>query len=327
MTVIASSVVDLLRVAILLKVDIARVRRRSHLRFSNVVHVLLQGILDFVVLALALPVVLIRLHLHLGILVAGLLGLVVARREAALRASVIVPVGGTSALVPLQVVFTWLLRQVLALVLLEALILRLRATPHVAEGCRLIVVRAAVVVGVLLQIARSLLHLGRALTTATHRVPVLPVLLIAHSPVSCIRVREGHLLGHVGRTCVSWIVFIILAMRLVQVTLAVQVGVAVLHAGGRLLDLAGSQFLEIRNTRLEPLDALLLSSVCSGNLLLVDVVIVASVTCTMRWAAWSGLVLRLPASLAGLADTLRAVGGPTSAVVTKMRFHGRDLLD
>lgn len=76
--VVAASVVNLLRVAVLLKIDIARVGRRGHLRFAYIVHVLLQGILDFVVLALALPMVLARLHLHLGVLVASLLGLVVA---------------------------------------------------------------------------------------------------------------------------------------------------------------------------------------------------------------------------------------------------------
>ena len=233
----------------------------------------------------------------------------------------VVAVGGASALVPLQVVFARLLRQVLARVLREALILRLRATPHVAEGRRPRVV-SAVVVSVLLQIVRSLLHLGGALTTAAHGVPVL----VAHGTVSCVRVRERHLLGHVARPSVSWIVFLVVAMRLVQVALAVQVGVAVLHAGGRLLDLASCQLLEICNARLEPLDALLLSSVCSGNLLLVNIVIVASVTCAMRRTAGSGLGLRLPASLAGLADTLRAIRGPTSAIVTKMRFHGRDLL-
>lgn len=179
------------------------------------------------------------------------------------------------------------------------------------------------VVRMLLQIVRSLLHLRGALAAATHRVPML----VAHSSVASVGVRERHLLGHVGRACVSRIVFIVLPMRLVQITLAVQVGVAVLHAGGRLLDLACSQFLEIRDTGLEPLDTLLLSSVRSGSLLLVDVVIVASVTRAMRVAARSSLGLRLPASLAGLADTLRAIGGPTSAIVTKMRFHRRDLLD
>lgn len=125
--VIARPIIHFLRVpTVFLKTGIAGVGRRDDLRFSDVIHVLLQGILYFVVLTLALSVVLARLQLHLGVLVAGLLRLVVTLREAALRAAAVgVPVGGTAALVAtaVQVVFARLLRQVLALVLREGLVL------------------------------------------------------------------------------------------------------------------------------------------------------------------------------------------------------------
>lgn len=181
----------------------------------------------------------------------------------------------------------------------------------------------SVVVGMLLQIVRGLLHLRGTLTTATHHVP----LGVSHSSVSSIGVRERDLLGHAGRSAIPGIVLIVLTVLLIQVTLAVQVRVAVLHAGGCLLDFARCELLQICNARFEPFHALFLASVGSRDLLLVDVVIVASVARAMLWASGWSLILRLSASLARLAGPLGAVGGPTSATVTKMWFHSRNQLD
>ena len=56
----ASVVHFLLVVAVLLKIDVAGVGRRRHLRFTDIVHILLQGILYF---AFALPAIVARLNL------------------------------------------------------------------------------------------------------------------------------------------------------------------------------------------------------------------------------------------------------------------------
>ena len=84
-----------------------------------------------------------------------------------------------------------------------------------------------------LQLVRRLLHMRGALAAPAHPVP-LGLVCHARVPSSCVGVR--HLLGDVGCSAVSWIVFIILTMCVVQVSLAVQVGVAILHARGGLLD-------------------------------------------------------------------------------------------
>ena len=136
MTVIGAPIVDFLLVVVFVKIDVAGVGRRNNVGFANVIHVFLQRSLYFVVLALALPVLLARRH-HLGVLWIALLRLVMVLREAALRAAaVVVPVRWAPTLVTttVQAFFARLLRQVLPLVLREALVWLLRATSHVAEG-------------------------------------------------------------------------------------------------------------------------------------------------------------------------------------------------
>jgi hypothetical protein len=118
-------------------------------RLPYVIHVLLQRILNLVVLPLALPVILTRLHLHLGVLVRLLL-LVVALRVAGLlvRALVVSIRRAASLLVVtrnVQVLLARLLRQVLTLLLRVALVVRLRAAPHVAVGHRATVLLSWVV--------------------------------------------------------------------------------------------------------------------------------------------------------------------------------------
>ena len=105
------------------------------------------------------------------------------------------------------------------------------------------------------------------------------------------------LLRNVGSSMISRrIVLIRLAVLLVQIRLAVKIGVAVLHAGRRLLYLAGGELLQVCNTRFEPLYALLLATVSARYLLLMNVVIVAVVSC-VRLRAGRSVILRLPASL------------------------------
>ena len=88
-----------------------------------------------------------------------------------------------------------------------------------------------------------------------------------------------HLLRNVGSSMISRRIVLIILVLLVQIRLAVKVRVAVLHAGGGLLHLAGGQFLQVCNTRFEPLYALLLATVSARYLLLMNIVIVAVVSC------------------------------------------------
>ena len=118
------------------------------MRLPYVIHVLLQRILNLVVLPLALPVIVTRLHLHLGVLVRLLL-LVVALCVAGflVRTLVVSIRRATSLLVTrnVQVLLARLLRQVLTLLLRVALVVRLRAAPHVAVGHRATVLLSWVV--------------------------------------------------------------------------------------------------------------------------------------------------------------------------------------
>ena len=122
---------------------------------------------------------------------------------------------------------------------------------------------------------RCLLHLRRALTASSH----LAIWSVAHRAVARIRMSVRHLLRNVGSSMISRRIVLIILVLLVQIRLAVKVRVAVLHARGGRLHLAGGQFLQVCNTRFEPLYALLLATVSARYLLLMNIVIVAVVSC------------------------------------------------
>lgn len=178
----------------------------------------------------------------------------------------------------MEVLLAGLLRQVLALLLRIALVMRLRAAPHVAVGHRAAMLLSRVIERILVQTARCLLHLRRALAAASHLI----ISSVTHGTVTRIGMRIGNLLCNVGSSVIPrWIIFVVLVVRIVQVGLAVQILIAVLHSRRRLLHLARRQLLQVSDARLEPLHALLLATVRARYLLLMNIVII-TVICIVR---------------------------------------------
>ena len=99
------------------------------MRLPYVIHVLLQCILNLVVLSFALPVIVTRLHLHLGVLVRLLLLVVALRVAGFLVRTLVVSIRRAASLLVVtrnvQVLLARLLGQVLTLLLRVALVVRL----------------------------------------------------------------------------------------------------------------------------------------------------------------------------------------------------------